>query len=363
MVVTRKYPCLDFFAGSGLVSYALRDGFSTVWANDISDKKAEIFKANHAKTHFVLADISTISGTTLPQATLSWGSFPCQDLSLAGKMNGLDGERSGLFFQWLRVMDEMPTRPPLAVAENVAGLVSSSNGENYRRLHRELVKRGYRVGAVMLDAAEWIPQSRKRVFVIAALPSVDMTPFADTEPSWCHPEPIRKIAKSLKDWVWWKLPQPPPRSVKLDDLIEWEAPCDDEVHHKHIISLIPTATQERVVNMSTGRRLVCPAYKRTRNHRQVLELRFDGIAGCLRTPNGGSSRQNVVLAENGTLRTRLLTVRETARLMGAPDSYKLPGNYNDGYWAMGDAVAVPVVQYLSAQLLIPLAQQIDKPQQ
>ena len=98
-----------------------------------------------------------------------------------------------------------------------------------------------------------------------------------------------------------------------------------------------------------------PAYKRTRNHKQVLEVRFDGIAGCLRTPNGGSSRQNIVIADDGILRTRLLTVREAARLMGAPDSYELPGNYNDGYRAMGDAVAVPVASFLAKELLAPLA--------
>ena len=97
-----------------------------------------------------------------------------------------------------------------------------------------------------------------------------------------------------------------------------------------------------------------PGYKRTRNGRQVLELRFDGIAGCLRTPEGGSSRQLLVLKRDGVLTTRLLTARETARLMGAPDRYQLPENYNDAYKAMGDAVAVPAVRFLAKNLLLPL---------
>ena len=100
---------------------------------------------------------------------------------------------------------------------------------------------------------------------------------------------------------------------------------------------------------------VFPGYRRTRNGKQVLELRFDNVAGCLRTPEGGSSRQVVVIHdEQGMLNTRLLTVRETARLMGVPDSYKIPGSYNDGYKAMGDAVAVPVVKWLARHLLDPL---------
>jgi hypothetical protein len=102
------------------------------------------------------------------------------------------------------------------------------------------------------------------------------------------------------------------------------------------------------------------AYRRTRpdedgGRTQRLEVRFDGIAGCLRTPNGGSSRQTVIIVEHGKVRSRLMTIRECARLMGAPDWYELTGSYNDGYRAMGDAVAVPVTRWLTRHLLAPLA--------
>ena len=93
-----------------------------------------------------------------------------------------------------------------------------------------------------------------------------------------------------------------------------------------------------------------------RQGRQQLELRFDGIAGCLRTPEGGSSKQYLVVQNDGETHARLLTVRETARLMGAPDSFLLPGSYNDAYKAMGDAVAAPVVQFLGEQFLSKLAE-------
>ncbi len=112
--------------------------------------------------------------------------------------------------------------------------------------------------------------------------------------------------------------------------------------------------------LSRGCRRAFTGYRRTRNHKQVLEVRTDGMAGCLRTPCGGSSRQIVIIATDGELKTRLLTVRETARLMGVPDSYVIPGSYNDGYMAMGDAVAVPVVEYLSRQLLAPLGKSVKK---
>ena len=102
------------------------------------------------------------------------------------------------------------------------------------------------------------------------------------------------------------------------------------------------------------------AYRRTRPDEngirtQRLEVRFDGVAGCLRTPNGGSSRQTVILVEKGVVRSRLMTVRECARLMGTPDTYRIQGTYNDGYRAMGDAVAVPVTRWLKRHLLMELA--------
>lgn len=112
--------------------------------------------------------------------------------------------------------------------------------------------------------------------------------------------------------------------------------------------------------LRSGRFLAGTGYKRTRPGpdgmpRQRLELRFDGIAGCLRTPEGGSSRQTVLIIERGTVRSRLMTVRECARLMGAPEGYHLPGGYNDGYRAMGDAVAVPMTRWLVSQVLKRLA--------
>ena len=83
-------------------------------------------------------------------------------------------------------------------------------------------------------------------------------------------------------------------------------------------------------------------------------MRFDGTAGCLRTPAGGSSRQTLLLVEGESIRSRLLSPREAARLMGLPDSYALPANYNEAYHLAGDGVAVPVVRFLAAQLLEPL---------
>ena len=85
----------EFFAGSGLVAYGLKGMFAPIWANDISEQKAAVYEANFGCEHFELGDIKDVNGRDLPFAHLSWASFPCQDLSLAGSLGGIHASRSG----------------------------------------------------------------------------------------------------------------------------------------------------------------------------------------------------------------------------------------------------------------------------
>lgn len=352
---TPKKRCLDFFAGSGLVSFALSPWFKTVWANDISEEKFGVYASNLPSKVFALGSVVDIRGQDVPEAELSWGSFPCQDLSLAGKVEGLAGARSGLFRQWIRVMREMPQLPPVAVAENVVGLLSLEGGKHYQEVHAALSDLGYRVGAIVLDAARWVPQSRKRVFVVAARNDLDVAGLCWDQPGWCHPEAVKTVATQVSDWTWWRLPEPPPRSISLENVVNFAAPCDSEEQTQHLVSLL-SPRHRKIVETAIlqGNRRVFPGYRRTRNHQQVFEIRDDEIAGCLRTPGGGSSRQVLLLVEGGKIRSRLLSSQETAALMGAP-GFVLPGNYNEAYMAMGDGVAVPVAAWLAKHLLAPLA--------
>jgi len=105
--------------------------------------------------------------------------------------------------------------------------------------------------------------------------------------------------------------------------------------------------------------MVGGVYRRTRFDEngmklQRAEVRFDDVAGCLRTPAGGSSRQTILVVDGKSIRSRLLSSRETARLMGLADDYKLPKNYNEAYHLTGDGVAVPVVRHLATHLFEPL---------
>jgi DNA (cytosine-5)-methyltransferase 1 len=338
----------EFFAGSGLVAYGLKGMFRPVWSNDISDKKAAVYRSNFKSKHFVLDDIKNVRGAELPYAHLSWASFPCQDLSLAGSLGGIDAERSGLLWEWLRILKEMPCRPAILLIENVAGLLSANQGKNYTKLHYSLLELGYKSGAMLIDAVHFVPQSRPRVFIIAVRKDIDIPQeLTDTGPNWLHNNAAANLGAVLPAWIWWRADEPAKRRNQLVDIIDFSVPYDKD----DILRLIAPQHREKLNGMDNA---VVTGYRRTRKGKQCLELRFDGVAGCLRTPEGGSSKQFLIVKRDGESHARALTPREAARLMGVHDSFVLPSAYNDGYKAMGDAVVIPVAKFVGEAFLTKL---------
>lgn len=293
-------------------------------------------------------------GTSIPKGEIVWASFPCQDLSLAGKMGGLAASRSGLFWEWLRVLDEMPIKPTVLALENVVGLLSGNGGEDFHLLYQALRTRSYRVGPMLLDARLWVPQSRPRVFIVAVQNHINTDSLEDNGPNWLHPEPVLKAIAPLNEIVFWSMPRPTKRPQNLTDIIDWSAPVFNDERAAALFALVAPKHQELLDRLPATQRAVFPGYRRTRNGKQVLELRFDDLSGCLRTAEGGSSCQFLLLHDAGEWRARLITTREAARLMGAPERYRLSSSYNESYNAMGDAVVVPVVRHLVNRLLVPL---------
>lgn len=369
-----EFQFYDFFAGVGLAELGLAEsGWSCVWANDIDPGKRSIYVQNFDPAQYHLGDVNDVQAYNLPlPVDMAWASFPCQDLSLAGWRRGLDARRSGAFWAFHRIMAELHERgcrPPLIVIENVVGLL---HGKDFAGLCEALADLDMQFGAVVIDAKHFVPQSRPRVFVIAVDRSVDASAFASVWPTalpWA-PKAIHRAKSTLSPrckelWRWWTLPSELPSVGAVSDLIE-DQPTDvkwnSDEQTQYLLSLMSETNIAKVrMAQQSGIRHVGFLYRRTREGKQRAEVRFDGIAGCLRTTYGGSSRQTVVTVEGDWIRSRLLSPREAARLMGVPDSFSLEGKYNDTYRAMGDGVAVPAVKWLSDNLLTPLAHASNSP--
>ena len=358
---------LDFFAGAGLVRLGLEPSWSCMWANDIDARKQEVYEAEFGTEKFVLEDVANIATNSLPAgADMAWASFPCQDLSLAGWRKGMKAERSGTYWEFWRLMRDSfieGDRPPLIVIENVVGMLY---GKDFPILCESIAALGMQFGPLVIDARQFLPQSRPRVFVVAVDSRVDCSSLVSENVDEAVPWFTKAVTSAYarlpealkKPWRWWRLPEPSCTIPPVKDLIE-ENPTSVEWHEPdetlRLLGMMTPLNLEKT-NLATKQgSSVGFLYKRIREGVQRAEARFDGIAGCLRTPQGGSSRQIVLVMDSGRVMSRLLSPREAARLMGVPDSFWLPPKYNNAYRAIGDGVAVPVVQWLSEQLLVRAA--------
>jgi DNA (cytosine-5)-methyltransferase 1 len=369
--MTRHY--YEFFAGGGMARAGLGASWTCVFANDFDSRKAASYAANWGSGEFRVGDVAKLNPAELPGvAMLAWASFPCQDLSLAGMGAGLKGERSGTFWPFWNLMTGLASEgraPPLIVIENVCGALTSHDGQDFAAICDRLADGGYRFGAMVIDAVNFVPQSRPRLFIVAAhrshsIPDVLLADGSDAH--WHTPalaKAYSKLSKPSQDaWLWWRLPAAPKRNVSFGDIIEvepegvkWHTPQET---HRLLAMMSPINHSKVVEAKKAGRRMVGGVYKRMRLDEsgrkiQRAEVRFDDIAGCLRTPVGGSSRQTIMIIESDDLRSRLLSPREAARLMGLPEDYVLPRNYNEAYHLVGDGVAVPVVRFLAEHILEP----------
>lgn len=353
--MSRPFTFYEFFAGGGMARLGLGQAWQCVFANDFDPVKVSAYRANFGADHLHQGDVWALKASDLPgHAALAWASSPCQDFSLAGGRAGLKGGRSSAFFGFWRLIEALNGEgraPRLVVIENVTGLLTSHGGKDFEALCRALAGQGYRFGALEIDAACFTPQSRPRVFVVASREArADLTgdsPF--------HTPGVRSAFEALPpdlkaNWCWWRLPAPPARNTDLAAVLEDDAVWRSDEDTARLLSLMNPAHRAR---LERGR-VVGAVFRRTRPDGQRAEVRTDGLAGCLRTPRGGSSRQTIVVAEDGRIRSRLLTGREGARLMGLPDSYILPRRTTAALHVVGDGVAVPVVRWLAEHLLEPL---------
>lgn len=372
----------EFFAGVGLVREGLRtSNWECIFANDISQDKQDTYLENFGDGDFLLGDIWNIASdpSLVPNNTFLYtASFPCTDLSVAGDRAGLAGDESGTLRAVMEILNKknrLEEKPKVVLLENVRGFLTSHKGKDVEETVREFSKLGYFVDIIELDAIDFSAQSRPRVFVLAVdeelarramLVKNDENVFSDWWSCYdanpqLRSDKLKKIILGAPDlnWAILDVKLPKKSSQRLIDIVEVISPSSPlwwtEKRQSYLYSQMSNRHRallhEMVKKQSYSFGTV---YRRVRKGTSMAEFRTDGYAGCLRTPKGGSSKQILIQAGKGGWSVRLLTSREYARLQGVRDSFRLPENPNKGYYAMGDAVCVPVIKFIAKDILDPI---------
>ncbi len=349
----------EFFSGIGLVREAIEPlGWDCVFANDIAEEKAEMYRARFGDDHLVVEDINRLRLSDLPDNLyLLTASFPCIDLSLAGNRRGLAGEHSGTIWPFLDLtagLVKERTPPKALLLENVTGFVTSHEGRDLAEVCARIGELGYFLDLVVVDAKWFTPQSRPRLFVVAIRDDLVDQPLPPTgEVTRLRTAAIRSFQASYREipFVEFGLPEPPHAAgQRLKQILEYVPPDDESWWPNDRVMALRDAMHDRhafrVGELLLGKRDgVATMYRRVRHGRTVGEVRNDSIAGCLRTANGGSSVQFLVDCRSGQPRIRPLTGLEYARLQGAGD-FPITVGRRQAQSGFGDAVCVPAVRWL-----------------
>lgn len=149
-------------------------GFHIVWANEINPAACKAYRANFGDNSIVEGDINKCMDAMPPKADIVIGGFPCQDISINGKMLGIKGERSSLYTVIVDAVRRL--RPKVFVAENVGSLLMKTNKESFDKILADFRSTGYHVSCQLYNTANYgVPQTRERVFIVGTRP--DMPDF------------------------------------------------------------------------------------------------------------------------------------------------------------------------------------------
>ena len=336
---------VSLFTGVGGLDLGLeRAGINTILMCEADAYKRQVLAAHWPEVP-IHDDVRTLHDP--PHADLVHGGFPCQDVSVAGKRAGLAGERTGLYFDALRIVDAV--RPRAVLMENVPGLLSSNGGRDFGVVLAELADRGYGVAWRVVDAQHFgVPQRRRRVFLLA---------LAGDDP--------RAAAERAAE------------VLAIGEGGEWDPAPRDEAGARLAARARYGPSSDRVngaVTAKWAKGSGGPAGDEAYNliaYRKSARVNAapdspetwvdDGLANTLNGFDTGDVRTTHAIVEPAA-GVRRLTPVECERLMGWPDNWTAPPGVNapDGrrYAACGDGVVAPVAEWIGRRLARTLVTQV-----
>ena len=312
-----NFKIVDLCAGTGgfnLAFHLASPRFKTVYANDLEPSSKKIYQENFSDVPFVCQNLLEVEISTIPPMDILLAGFSCQPFSIAGQKKGFDDNRSDVFWQILKVMNQH--HPRMVVLENVKNLLSHDSGQTFEKIKSAIEEVGYKIQYKTLNTCKisGIPQNRERIFLVCFLNQVDYDQFDFSIPN--------QTLNSFHDLL------------------------DPQVKDKYYYTSKLKIYEKAVENVVDTKSI----YQYRRHYFRKNEK---GLCPTL-TANMGSGGHNVPLIKDQK-GIRKLNPRECFRFQGFPDTYKLPSSMSDSqlYKLAGNAISVPVV-YKIAQKLIKI---------
>lgn len=316
---------VTLFSGCGGLDLSFHQlGFNILWANDFDAKACETYALNIGD-HVVFEDITKVDVSTIPDADLVLGGFPCQDFSMIWKREGIETERGNLYKNFVNVVADK--QPKMFIAENVKGLLTANKGKAIETIINDFAatgKHGYEVKAHLVNFANYgAPQLRQRVLLIGV--RKDLNKHFVMPPPTHTPENYLSSGEALKGVE--KVPYNnehqniQPRTIEKLKLIPEGGNFSD----------IPRDSEHYVKGM------ISHVYRRLHRDKPSTTI----IAA------GGGGTWGYHYSE-----PRPLTNRERARLFGYPDDFKFVGTITEVRRQIGNSVP--------PQGMYPIAKEVKK---
>jgi DNA (cytosine-5)-methyltransferase 1 len=294
--------------------HSRQQSYSIKWANEHDKTACQIYRKNFGSKELVETDIETVNPKDIPDIDMLVGGFPCQPFSLAGERKGFSDSRGNLFFEVARILESK--RPKTVFLENVRGLLSAQNGFCFWSILNRLDELGYNVEWKVLNTKNWIPQNRERVFIIGHLRGG----------SGCQIFPFRSYDEA--------------DNGEGEVIGTLTGGAHSGGLHSNMTAII--ANSLRVGRGSIDRHAFDVVLLDNLGGNIKQRIKENGPAWTL-----GGSKTGVVQGKKG----RRLTEKEWERLQGFPDDWTLGVSQTQRYKMLGNAVSVPVIEYMGKLLL------------
>jgi len=363
-VAQKMLSAIDLFAGAGGLTEGFRQaGFRCLAANDFDSAAAKTFKASHPEATFIEGKIEKISNGLLREVAgvakgdldVLLGGPPCQAFSVYNHQRGFHDERSGLFREYLRIVDGL--MPQFVVMENVTGIKSVGNGRAVTEITESLQKLGYFVEHRILKAEEYgVPQERRRIFFIGSRDSNSIPWPKATHIAGDELPLLVNGNKGLAPFVsvWEAIGDLPELAIcEGEDTSQYSesAKCDYQRYmrngskalYNHVAPSLQDINLKRLKHIPQGGSwrdipfaLLPPGMKRARrcdHTKRYGRLHPDGLASTILTKcdlHWG--------AYIHPFQERTLTVREAARFQSFPDRIRFLGSRVEQFKQVGNAV-------------------------